>query len=179
MSQQKVVGVVGPFGSGKTTMIQNVFGIKIQNELNGNTNEVQYYDIGKGISIADFPGSDSAWKSIQKQKDMHVPDAFIILISATNSRTGTRTTGCVDIIKAVDETEKPYLVIFTQVDRLNTCFLEDLENHKQHLIEPLLLSKNPVTFWMASFRPDRDLPPNLKICNGEDVKNWIWSIFTV
>jgi GTP-binding protein EngB required for normal cell division len=132
-----IVGIVGPIGSGKSTMINQVFGVEIRGEVNGNTVGVHYYDIGDNLVIMDFPGSDSAFYTARQnaQNHMNVPSAFMVLIDGGGSATSVRTTACRDIIDAVVKTGKPFVIIFTQMDRRRE---KDLKRHKEGLIDAIM-----------------------------------------
>lgn len=190
-----IFGVVGPIGSGKTTMIQKTFGVEIRNELNGNTHDVHFYDIEDVVkndsNVMDFPGSDSAYSDARQNASnaMQVPTVFIVLIDGSNkSPSSLQNTANKEIIDTVIKTGKPFLIIFTQIDRLRLKNEADLEKHKKELIDSLiscsdelkklalqrLSLENPQNiFWMAVFRPEHDFIYSEIVKTPNDMKNWI------
>lgn len=183
-----LIGVVGPIGSGKTTMIEKTFGVQIRNERDGYTEDIEFYNLENNIQITDFPGSDNARDKVRNIANgfLVVPDAFIVLLYGAGSSTCTHTTSCIDIVKRVAEIGRPYIIVFTQMDKCayKNANLQDLEHHKECLSFPLMKlavseDQEIPRFWVASFRPDIKTPTFLQheksgfMKGSKDILDWI------
>jgi GTP-binding protein EngB required for normal cell division len=133
------VGIVGLKGAGKTTMIQQVFGVEARGEAFDRlgilgTQRTQVYAVEDKL-IVDYPGSDESLLEAQRdfEERLIIASIAVILIDGSNKDAGTEPTR--QFIEKMIQATRPFLICFTQIDRLND--LGHLVAWRDQLIEAL------------------------------------------